>query len=823
MVNRVGKRPLILLFVFIAVVVIALVTNLVAFSQQPASAVFAVGTGYTDVVPRQLVRASDDRVYIFAPRQEGTNGVSAYWTTAAGLPNNTAAFNGSTTFNDTNKPLSLDAVYDGGNTIHVLINNNAGELKDYPFDIVSRTFRSPITLATGNPTVPTGDYIGTVGVSGMFDTSGTLQVAYWAANKQITHRSYTYNAGTNALTLTSGPTRVDVSGSSNHPAVAISPVDNSLTVAWVSEATSPAKILARTRTAAGVWGGVETVSTSPVWVSTTMGINIDQGPSLIIDGSNAKHLTYIENYDGTGRYGKTHYAINSGSGWVDTATTLYSHDPGLAINSANEIYIIGHGPESTGQNINLYYMRKTGATTWTALTLLAAPPSGSSFDASPSIKWGVVGWNRPDQIEFAFFLANGGNYYNTTLYYARLPGSGAPPATSTPVTPTSSVPTSVPPTAVPPTAVPPTAANNDAIFSDGFEGGTLNAWPGTVTDGGDLFVSPSAALVGTKGIAVVIDDNNNLYLNDNTPANEGRYRVRFYFDPNTITMTNNTAHYIFYGANGSAGVVRVEFGRQNNSYALRAGLINDGTSWSTTSWTNITDSTHSVEFDWAASTASGANNGSLTFWVDGAQVGSLTGIDNDSRRIETALLGAVTEIDTSSRGTYYIDAFESRRQSYIGTDPTAPTPVPPTAVPPTAVPPTGVPPTAVPPTAVPPTGVPPTAVPPTAVPPTAVPPTAVPPSNQPPVANPDSLSTAKNTPLTLTIVSLLNNDSDPNGDPLSIANFTNPGHGTLTYGQNGTGIYTPTNNYVGTDSFTYTITDGKGGQATGTVTITVGP
>ena len=38
----------------------------------------------------------------------------------------------------------------------------------------------------------------------------------------------------------------------------------------------------------------------------------------------------------------------------------------------------------------------------------------------------------------------------------------------------------------------------------------------------------------------------------------------------------------------------------------------------------------------------------------------------DTWRIERARLGAVAGIDTGTRGTIYFDAFESRRQSYIG-------------------------------------------------------------------------------------------------------------------------------------------------------------
>ena len=72
------------------------------------------------------------------------------------------------------------------------------------------------------------------------------------------------------------------------------------------------------------------------------------------------------------------------------------------------------------------------------------------------------------------------------------------------------------------------------------------------------------------------------------------------------------------------------------------------------------------EIDWRASTASGANNGGLTLWIDGTQRANLIGIDNDTRRIDRVQLGAVMGVDSGTRGSYYFDAFESRRQVYIG-------------------------------------------------------------------------------------------------------------------------------------------------------------
>ena len=72
------------------------------------------------------------------------------------------------------------------------------------------------------------------------------------------------------------------------------------------------------------------------------------------------------------------------------------------------------------------------------------------------------------------------------------------------------------------------------------------------------------------------------------------------------------------------------------------------------------------------------------------------------------------------------------------------------------------------------------------------------------------------------LIDVLANDSDPDGDVLTITAVSVPAHGTATI--TGGGIsYTPAAGYSGSDSFTYTISDGHGGTATAAVTVTVNP
>lgn len=394
------------------------------------AATFALGPGGSDVVPHQLVRTGADRLYAFTAVQSSPT-VRVYYTPTGGFPENAAAFTAGPAFNETNGvPLSLDAAFDGSSLVYVVVNTTSGYVKLYPFDLATNTYKAVKQLATNGGTRNANDlYVGTSGVSAMVDLSGVLHVAYWRSDNRIVHAAYTYSASTGVLTTVSAATLVDTAGSANHPSLAVSPADNSVTVAWMSEASSQYRILARVRSSTGSWGSVQTVSAATAWHSTSFGLNVDQGPSLVISPNGTKHLVFIEHYDGTGDYGRIHYAVYTGSSWQDTALANYSHDPALALNAAGDVYIIGHGHPKSGSvgtsaclnMLNMCYLKKPSGGNWGSAQLLAQATASQSYDASPSARWSAVGFNRPEVVEALFFSILNGDYYHPTLHYARLP------------------------------------------------------------------------------------------------------------------------------------------------------------------------------------------------------------------------------------------------------------------------------------------------------------------------------------------------------------------------------------------------------------------
>jgi probable HAF family extracellular repeat protein/VCBS repeat-containing protein len=91
--------------------------------------------------------------------------------------------------------------------------------------------------------------------------------------------------------------------------------------------------------------------------------------------------------------------------------------------------------------------------------------------------------------------------------------------------------------------------------------------------------------------------------------------------------------------------------------------------------------------------------------------------------------------------------------------------------------------------------------------------------NDAPVASDDFATTGESAPV---IIRVLDNDVDPDGDALSISKVGEPGNGTAEYGTvEGTLSYTPRAGFLGEDQFSYTVSDGNGGEDLGTVRITV--
>jgi VCBS repeat-containing protein len=91
------------------------------------------------------------------------------------------------------------------------------------------------------------------------------------------------------------------------------------------------------------------------------------------------------------------------------------------------------------------------------------------------------------------------------------------------------------------------------------------------------------------------------------------------------------------------------------------------------------------------------------------------------------------------------------------------------------------------------------------------------PVNDAPTANSDSAATRQNVPV---IINVIANDSDVDGDALVLSNVTDAVGGTVEIVGGGV-RFTPNKDFRGSGSFKYTVSDGQGGTATGSVIVSV--
>ena len=96
--------------------------------------------------------------------------------------------------------------------------------------------------------------------------------------------------------------------------------------------------------------------------------------------------------------------------------------------------------------------------------------------------------------------------------------------------------------------------------------------------------------------------------------------------------------------------------------------------------------------------------------------------------------------------------------------------------------------------------------------------TVVPPPNLPPIANPDSATTNAGVPVAIAVLA---NDTDPNGDPLTVTSVSSAVGGSAAITAGNTVTFSPAAGFTGAGSFTYSISDGRGGTASAGVSVTV--
>jgi hypothetical protein len=193
--------------------------------------------------------------------------------------------------------------------------------------------------------------------------------------------------------------------------------------------------------------------------------------------------------------------------------------------------------------------------------------------------------------------------------------------------------------------------------------GDLSAWSSNVSDLGDLSASPDAALIGTRWLRAIIDENAGMYVTDDAPAAERRvavsFEVRSELDQDGGPRSTHHLHRIHRILDGRPPAlppvpqrpVSVGDGRPNRRLLPSRRAI----------WVRIPYGPQTIAVGWLAATAPGANDGRVVLSIDHVGETQLSEFDNDTLRIDRERLGPVDGVNSGTRGTYYFDAFRADR------------------------------------------------------------------------------------------------------------------------------------------------------------------
>jgi len=227
------------------------------------------------------------------------------------------------------------------------------------------------------------------------------------------------------------------------------------------------------------------------------------------------------------------------------------------------------------------------------------------------------------------------------------------------------------PQIVPPADIAARRMATDVLFHDGFEAGTLSAWSSASTGNAHLFPSVFGAMNSTSvGLQADVTDTTSLYVEDDSPADENRYRARFWldtngFDPGEAKNAHRTRMFIVFEEAPTRRLAAIVLKRQNGVYSLAGRCRLDSGAQADTGFFEIKDGPHAVELDWKRASSALAGDGSFELWIDGISMKLLKGLSNSVSAVDFVRLGALN-VKAGAAGTLFWDEFESRRISYIG-------------------------------------------------------------------------------------------------------------------------------------------------------------
>lgn len=196
------------------------------------------------------------------------------------------------------------------------------------------------------------------------------------------------------------------------------------------------------------------------------------------------------------------------------------------------------------------------------------------------------------------------------------------------------------------------------LFNITHDANNLDEYDSTVTDEGDLSTGTPGLASTTAKMEALIDDTNAIYGEVTISAALEDCRVRFYVDPNTLSI----------GSGDDIVIVEIDGAIEDDladivllydgvNYEVWLIGLDDGGGWHTGTKTDISDTEHYIEFHVVRATNATSNDGTMDWWIDGAHIEQLTNIDNYDQmgNVQFVRMGAVRSIPATASGTLHLD------------------------------------------------------------------------------------------------------------------------------------------------------------------------